>query len=108
MYDFRGADGEAAEKAADDQREFVLKLHHAFTDARLVLQFQRKSSAELEKLLSAMSKARDQQFTYWIALDSNGKGYEWLMVFLHIFMIMASPVRLLRQSRAHALCRTTM
>ena len=46
---------------------------------------------ELKKVIDSMSRTRNQKFTYLLALDASGKGYDWSMIFIYAFVMMASP-----------------
>lgn len=74
------------------QKEFISQMNNQLIDAPLACHFARKSAADLQKTIESMNKSRDQNFVYLLAIDMNGKCYEWFMVAVYVTAIAFSPL----------------
>ena len=73
------------------ERQLTLDLHSMLEDTPTYRLYQ-KSLDELLKVIKSMSATRGQRFSYLLALDCSGRGYDWCLTFVYIGAVMVSPI----------------
>ena len=73
------------------ERKLTLDLHSMLEDTPTYRLYQ-KSLDELLGVIKCMNAARGQRFSYLVALDASGRGYDWTLTFVYIAAMMVSPI----------------
>ena len=73
------------------ERKLTLDLNSFLGDTPTYRLYQ-KSLDELLGVIKNMKAARGQRFSYLIALDSSGRGYNWTLTFVYVTAMLVAPI----------------
>jgi hypothetical protein len=72
--------------------KFVVEVQAVLNDTPVYRLYHRAQN-RIRSMLKLMNETRDKKFTYLLALDSSGRGYEWALTFAQMAIMMGAPVR---------------
>ena len=73
------------------ERKLTVDLNSMLEDTPTYRLYQ-KSLDELLGVIKSMSASRGQRFSYLLALDRSGRGYDWALTFVHAAAMLATPI----------------